>query len=226
VNKGYLGALQDITDELYNATAGRAGQFAEFIPRLAELTASADRQTADIINAIDKLNGFTATLAAGNDKLDRTLQAVPAALRVLNANGDHIVAAFAALQRFADVAARILAETKADFAKDVKDLYPVVKALAEKADQLVTALPILVTYPLPQPGVRQAVRGDFLNIDATFDLTVRRLGETLFTTSPLDPNMKHLSEMITPPDYLLGSLANLSGQAADPFKIPPKTGQN
>ena len=38
VNKGNLGALQDITDEAYNAVAGRAGTFADLMPRLAELT--------------------------------------------------------------------------------------------------------------------------------------------------------------------------------------------
>ena len=41
VNKGNLGALQDITDEAYAAVAGRAGTFAELLPRLAELTAFA-----------------------------------------------------------------------------------------------------------------------------------------------------------------------------------------
>ena len=35
--------------------------------------------------------------------------------------------------------------------------------------------------------------------------------------------MAHMSEVINPPDFLTGSLANLSGQAADPFKIPPGT---
>jgi phospholipid/cholesterol/gamma-HCH transport system substrate-binding protein len=221
VNRGNLGALQDITDELYNATAARAGQFADFIPRLAELAAAADNQSNDIVNAMEKLDRFTAVLASGNDKLDAALRTVPHALQILNTNGDQFVATFAALRRFATVAARMLAETKADFPKDIKDLYPVVKALADNADKLITALPVLVTYPLPQPGLRQAVRGDYLNIYATFDLTIRKLGETLFTTSPLDANMKHLHEMITPPDYLLGSLANLSGQAADPFKVPP-----
>ena len=34
VNKGNLGALQDITDETYNAVAGRQGQFADLIPGL------------------------------------------------------------------------------------------------------------------------------------------------------------------------------------------------
>ena len=37
VNKGNLGALQDITDEVYAAVAGRTGSFAGLIPRLAEL---------------------------------------------------------------------------------------------------------------------------------------------------------------------------------------------
>ena len=58
----------------------------------------------------------------------------------------------------------------------------------------------------------------------TFDLTLRRLGETVFTTSlGLDPNMKRMNEVINTPDFLVGSMANLSGQAADPFKIPPGT---
>ena len=35
--------------------------------------------------------------------------------------------------------------------------------------------------------------------------------------------MKRLSEVINPPDFLTGAMANLSGQAADPFKIPPGT---
>ena len=44
VNKGNLGALQDITEEAYNAVAGRAGSFADLMPRLAELTSSLNRR--------------------------------------------------------------------------------------------------------------------------------------------------------------------------------------
>ena len=46
-------------------------------------------------------------------------------------------------------------------------------------------------------------RGDYFNIFATFDLTVRRLGETIFTTSFFDPNMKRLGEVINAPDFLV-----------------------
>jgi phospholipid/cholesterol/gamma-HCH transport system substrate-binding protein len=224
VNKGNLGALQDITDETFNAVAGRQGTFAELLPRLAELTSSLDRQTNDIIAAAEGLNRFAGILARSKDNLGRTLDRLPQALEVLNNNRANIVDAFGALQSFATIASRILQETKDDFAADFKDLYPVIKALNDDVDYFIKDLELLPTFPFHYKYLKQAVRGDYLNVYVTFDVTVRRLGESVFTTSwGLDPNMKRMHEIITPPDFMTGSLANLSGQAADPFKIPPGT---
>src|SRR5262249_32858517 len=58
VNKGNVGALEEITDETYQAVAGRQGQFVDLVPRLAELTAGLNRQVNDIIDAVDGLNRF------------------------------------------------------------------------------------------------------------------------------------------------------------------------
>ncbi len=224
VNKGNLGALQDITDEAYNAVVGRAGSFTDLVPRLAELTSSLDRQTADIIAAAEGLNRFAAILAGSKDSLGRTLDALPNALEVLNNNRANIVDAFGALQSFATVASNILAQTKDDFTADIKDLYPIIKSFNDNADFLIRDLEFLPTFPFHYKYLRNAVRGDYLNVFVTFDLTLRRLGETVFTTSlGLDPNMKRMNEVINTPDFLVGSMANLSGQAADPFKIPPGT---
>ena len=224
VNKGNLGALQDITDEAYSAVVGRAGSFTDLVPRLAELTSSLDRQTADIIAAAEGLNRFAAILAGSKDSLGRTLDALPNALEVLNNNRANIVDAFGALQSFATVASNILSQTKDDFAADIKDLYPIIKSFNDNADFLIKDLEFLPTFPFHYKYLRKAVRGDYLNVFVTFDLTLRRLGETVFTTSlGLDPNMKRMNEVINTPDFLVGSMANLSGQAADPFKIPPAT---
>jgi phospholipid/cholesterol/gamma-HCH transport system substrate-binding protein len=224
VNKGNLGALQDITQEAYAAIAGRQGSFEGLIPRLAELTSSLDQQTADIIAAADGLNRFAGILARSQDNLGRTLDTLPDALKVLNANRGNIVDAFTALRTFAGVASNVLTNIKADFAADFKDLFPVVKALNDNAEDLITDLEFLPTFPFHYKYLRNAVRGDYLNVFATFDLTIRRTGETVFTTSKgLDPNMKRLSEVINPPDFLTGAMANLSGQAADPFVVPPGT---
>lgn len=224
VNKGNLGALQDITDELYAAAAGRAGSFAGLIPKLAELAGSLDSQTNDIIAAAEGLNRFAAILAKGKDSLGRTLDSLPGALKVLNDNRGNIVDAFTALRTFAGVASHVLSETKRDFAADFKDLYPVIKSLNDNADDFIKDLEFLPTFPFHYKYLRNAVRGDYLNVFVTFDLTVRRTGESVFPTSlGLDPNMKHLNEVINPPDFLVGAMANLSGQAADPFKIPAGT---
>ncbi len=143
---------------------------------------------------------------------------------MLNKNRDNIVDAFGALKKLAMVTSNVLSKTKVDFAADLKGLYSVVKALNDNRKDFVTSLQLLLTFPFPNFGIKQAVRGDYLNVFTTFDLTLRRLGETFFTTSyALDPNMMHMAEVLNPPDFLIGELANLSGQAADPFKIPPGT---
>jgi phospholipid/cholesterol/gamma-HCH transport system substrate-binding protein len=223
VNKGNVGALEEITDETYQAVAGRQDQFVDLVPRLAELTAGLNRQVNDIIDAVDGLNRFSATLAHDRDNLGRALDTLPEAIRVLNKNREHIVEAFNALKKLAMVTSRVLAKTKVDFAEDLKGLYSVVKALNDNRSEFVTSLQLLHTFPFPNFGIKQSVRGDYLNVFTTYDLTLRRIGETFFTTAYFDPNMAHMNEILNPPDFLVGELANLSGQAADPFKIPPGT---
>jgi len=223
VNKGNVGALEEITDETYQAVAGRQDQFVDLLPRLAELTAGLNRQVDDIIAAVDGLNRFSAILANDKDNLGRALDTLPDAIRVLNKNRDHIVEAFGSLKKLATVTSHVLSKTKVDFAADLKDLYATVKSLNDNRKNFVTSLQLLLTFPFPNFGIKQAVRGDYLNVFTTFDLTLRRIGETFFTTAYFDPNMAHMAEILNPPDFLTGELANLSGQAADPFKIPPGT---
>jgi phospholipid/cholesterol/gamma-HCH transport system substrate-binding protein len=223
INKGNVGALEEITDETYQAVAGRQSQFVDLVPRLAELTAGLNRQVNDIIDAVDGLNRFSAILARDKDNLGRALNTLPDAVRVLNKQRGNIVEAFAALKKLATVTSHILSKTKVDFAEDLKGLYSVAKALNDNRKDFVTSLQLLLTFPFPNFGIKQSVRGDYLNVFTTFDLTLRRIGETFFTTAYFDPNMAHMAEILNPPDFLTGEMANLSGQAADPFKIPPGT---
>jgi phospholipid/cholesterol/gamma-HCH transport system substrate-binding protein len=224
VNKGNLAALQEITDEAYKAVAERPGQFHDLLPHLAELTAGLNNQVNEIIAAIDGLNRFSTILASSKDSLGAALASLPSALLVLNKNREKIVEAFGGLKKLAAVTSQVLSQTKVDFAEDLKSLYSATKAVADNRSAFVTSLQIMLTFPFPNFGIKQVIRGDYMNVFTTFDLTVRRLGETFFTTSwPLDPNMLHMKDIVNPPDFLLGEMANLSGQAADPFKIPPGT---
>ncbi len=69
VNKGNVGALEEIIDETHQAVAGRQAQFVNLVPRLAELTAGLNRQVHDIIDALDGLNRVSAILARDKDNL-------------------------------------------------------------------------------------------------------------------------------------------------------------
>ena len=68
-----------------------------------------------------------------------------------------------------------------------------IKALNDNADDFIKDLEFLPTFPFHYKYLRNAVRGDYLNVFVTFDLTLRRIGESVFTTSlGLDPNMKRI----------------------------------
>ena len=67
---------------------------------------------------------------------------------MLNDNRSNIVDAFArAAAGFATIASRMLQQTKDDFAADFKDLYPVIKALNDNADDFIKDLEFLPTFP-------------------------------------------------------------------------------
>ena len=158
VNKGNVGALEEITDEAYRAAAGRQSQFVDLVPRLAELTSGLNKQVNDIIAVAEGLNRFSAILARDKDNLGRTLDTLPEAARVVNKNRDNIVQAFSALNRLATVTSHVLSKTKTDFAADLKDLYSALKALNDNRKNFVTSLQILLTFPFPNFGIKQAVR--------------------------------------------------------------------
>lgn len=155
VNKGNVGALEEITDETYRAVAGRQGQFVDLVPRLAELTSGLNKQVNDIISAVEGLNRFSSILARDKDNLGRALDSLPEALRVLNKNRDNIVQAFGALNRLAQVTSNVLSKTKTDFAADLKDLYSVVKALSDNRKNFVTSLQLMLTFPFPNFGIKR-----------------------------------------------------------------------
>ena len=53
------------------------------------------------------------------------------------------------------VTSNVLSKTKVDFAADLKDLYPAVKALNDTKKNFVTSLQILLTFPFPNFGIKQ-----------------------------------------------------------------------
>jgi phospholipid/cholesterol/gamma-HCH transport system substrate-binding protein len=74
----------------------------------------------------------------------------------------------------------LISDTQADLLRNLKNLEPTVRALADVGPNLGTVLAYVPTFPYTQSFIDRAVRGDYLNLFLTFDLTVPRLKRTLF----------------------------------------------
>jgi hypothetical protein len=73
--------------------------------------------------------------------------------------------------------------------RNLTNLEPTVKALADVGPILDTVLALAPTFPFTQNFIDRAIRGDYINIFATMDLTVPRLKRSLFLgTRWGDPN--------------------------------------
>ena len=177
VSKGNLGAMQDITDEVYAAVAGRAGQFDDLVPRLAELTTSLDRQTTDIIAAAEGLNRFAGILARRQRQHSRrALDSLPGALQASTTTPTSWSTRSPPSDAFSEVAV-------AGAVGRPSPTSPPTSRTPTRWSRHSPTMPTtgrLAASRCRRPSrsrykyLRQAVRGDVINAFVTFDLTLRR----------------------------------------------------
>jgi phospholipid/cholesterol/gamma-HCH transport system substrate-binding protein len=74
----------------------------------------------------------------------------------------------------------LINDTQADLVRNLKNLEPTVRALADVGPDLGTVLAFAPAYPYPQNFIDRAIRGDYMNQFIIFDLTVPRLKRGLF----------------------------------------------
>ena len=77
------------------------------------------------------------------------------------------------------MATGLVNDTKTDLVRNLQNLEPALKALADVGPKLDTALAYLPTFPYTQQVIDRGIRGDYLNQFIIFDLTVPRLKKTL-----------------------------------------------
>ena len=75
--------------------------------------------------------------------------------------------------------------TKDDLVRNLTNLEPTLKALADVGPDLGTVLAYIPAFPFSQNFIDRAIRGDYINIFATIDLTYARLKRSLSTRHPV-----------------------------------------
>ena len=223
INGGGLSQIGEIIHNFSAALAGRGGAVRDLINRFDTFVGTLDQQRDNIVASIQALDQLGGTFAAQHDVITQALRKLPPALDVLIKERPRLTAALDGLRKFSNTATGLINDTQADLVRNLKNLEPTVKGLAEVGPEIDTALAALSVFPFTQNFVDRAVRGDYFNLHVILDLTIPKLKSGLF----LGTHWGQLGEQLIPapgdPPYLQYTRDPLHG-GFGPRPGPPPPG--
>jgi len=221
INGGGLSQIGEIIHNFSAALAGRGGAVRDLINRFDTFVGTLDQQRDNIVASIQALDQLGGTFAAQHDVITQALRKLPPALDVLIKERPRLTAALDGLRKFSNTATGLINDTQADLVRNLKNLEPTVKGLAEVGPEIDTALAALAVFPFTQNFVDRAVRGDYFNLHVILDLTIPKLKSGLF----LGTHWGQLGEQLIPapgdPPYLQYTRDPLHGGFGPPPGPPP-----
>ena len=238
VNGGGVGQIGDIVREFNAALTGRQDKIRDLLTRLNDFVGLLATQRDSINASVASLNRLAGTFAGQREVLSDALNRIPPALDVLVRERPQITTALEKFRTFSNLATGLVNDTQADLVRNLTNLEPTLRSLADVGPKLDTALAYFPTFPYTQSTIDRAIRGDYLNQFIIFDLTVSRLKKTLFlgtrwgeegaklVPAPGDPwystyTYDPLNAPVTPPPASVASIPPL----VDTQPAPPAAGQ-
>ncbi|MGO9383289.1 MAG: virulence factor Mce family protein [Mycobacterium sp.] len=186
--------LEVIQNEVYNVLNGRADQIRDFLGKLDTFTAQLNEQRADITRAIDSTNSLLQIVAKNNDALDRVLTDVPPLIKHFADTRDLFANAIDALGRLGEVADQTFSASNDNLHTDLQLLQRPLRQLFRAAPYLLGALKLILTVPLNIDDAPKIIRGDYINVDATIDLTLSSLDNSLLTGTGFSGALRALEQ--------------------------------
>ena len=180
INGGGVGQIGDIVTELNKALNGREPQIKDLLTRLNDFVGVLATQRDSINATVASLNRLAGTFAGQREVLTKALNRIPPALDVLVAERPRLTMALQKLGDFSALATGLINDTQADLVRNLRNLEPTLRALADVGPQLNQAIAYFTALPYGQATIDRAIRGDYLNQYIIFDFTVPRLKKTLF----------------------------------------------
>ncbi|WP_330251928.1 MCE family protein [Nocardia sp. NBC_00565] len=218
LNGGGISQLETITHELNATFNGREDAIRDLLPQLNELTTTLDTQTKDIIDAMGGLDRFAGTLAQQKDRVAAAIEQIHPALTVLADRRENITHTITALGDLSDVVQRIIAQGGDNLKANLANLAPVLETLASTGNNLVEVMKVLFTFPFPMKNLDNAVKGDYMNLIMTVDITGKRLDSNFLTGTPLGGRFGGVEGAL---GGLAGTAEGNSNPATAPLQTPP-----
>lgn len=175
VNGGGLGQIGEVVHNFSTALSGNGPAFRDLLTRLDTFVTTLDDQRGNIVDSIQALNRLSATFAEQRDVVSNALQKIPPALDVLIKERPRLTSALDHLRTFSNTASRLVNDAQDDLVKNLKNLEPTIKALADVGPEFGMAIAAGFVFPFTQNFVDRAVRGDYFNLHVDLDLSIPRL---------------------------------------------------
>jgi phospholipid/cholesterol/gamma-HCH transport system substrate-binding protein len=191
---GGIPNLEVVTNEVNNMLGGRGEQIRAFLGKLDTFTAELNKQRDDIARAIDSTNRLLAYVAKRSDVLDRALTDFPPLIKHLAEKQQLLINAIEAVGRLSQAADQYLSQARGNLHTDLQSLQCPLKELGRVAPDLPIALHILPTQPFLVDAIPKIVRGDYLNLSGTFDLTLSTLDNSFLTGTGFSGMLRALEQ--------------------------------
>ena len=191
---GGIPNIEIIQTEVFNILNGRADEIRGFLGRLDTFTDELNQQRNDITRAIDSTDRLLNIVAARNDTLDRVLTEFPPLIEHFAETRDLFADAVIALGRLSDAADTTLSGSNANLNTNLQNLQRPLKQLARSAPYLVEALKLILTVPFNIENIPKAVRGDYINVSLTIDLTLSSLDNALLSGTGVSGMLRALEQ--------------------------------
>ena len=209
---GGLAQFETISQELNTALDGRQLDAKEVITQLETTVSGLDDQRADIVAAMEGLDRLARQIDEQNDTLARALAQMPEAVGLINDQKQELTTALVSLGDFGNKANQIIdAGGGQNLAANLRDLTPVLEGLANSGRDMTRVLSTLITFPFPQAGIDNFLRGDYANLYIDADFSNPRLEESFFLGTELGNRMAGLEGYV--------GLAPGSVVSPDPFSL-------
>ncbi|MEU1994047.1 MCE family protein [Nocardia gamkensis] len=186
LNGSGLEQIRTIMTELNDAFGGKEDAINRSFARLATFVNGLDAQRDNIVRAITSLDSFSSELAAQKDTLGRGIEEIQPALTVLDDQKTQLTTMLDSVGKFGAQAAQVLHSSRDDLTADLRNLEPTLAQLAASGSDLSGALLVATTFPFPVTTAERAVRGDYVNMFLTLDLSIDGIQNKIISSIPLN----------------------------------------
>lgn len=191
---GGLANLEVVQNEINAIVTGRADQIHAFLGKLDTFTDELNQQRDDITHAIDSTNRLLTYVSGRNEVLNRVLTDLPPLIKHFADKQQLLINATDAVGRLGQAADQYLGAARGDLHQDLQALQCPLSELGRSGPYLIGALKLILTQPFDIDTVPQLVRGDYMNLSMTLDLTYSAIDNAFLTGTGFSGALRALEQ--------------------------------